>query len=181
MQSSRWSPAWPQKPFDTSGKSPAHIHHPPILQNALWPIRPALSGAVALACARRTIARALIANARARGDIDVNASPDLNKATAIAATAQTRAAAALRLILPSRGYSIDHPDPELGGRLMADALGVAHRSQCPLFPSTADLSRRCGHVSFVANSRPRSGKADQPEGRGLPSGYDFVPTYPAGV
>jgi hypothetical protein len=134
MQSSRWSPAWPQKPFDTSGKSPAHIHHPPILRNALWPIRPALSGAIALACARRTIARALIANARARGDIDVNAIPDLNKAAAIAATAQTRAAAALRLILPSRGYSIDHPDPELGGRLMADALGVAHRSQFPLFP-----------------------------------------------
>jgi hypothetical protein len=38
-QCSRRSPALPQKPFDTSGKSPAHIHHPPILQNALWLIR----------------------------------------------------------------------------------------------------------------------------------------------
>jgi hypothetical protein len=72
MQSSRWPPAWPRKPFDTSGKSPAHIHDPLILQNALWPVRPALSGAIALACAWRTIAHAACqrSNARARGDID---------------------------------------------------------------------------------------------------------------
>jgi hypothetical protein len=30
----RRSLALPQKPFDTSGKSPAHIYHSPILQNA---------------------------------------------------------------------------------------------------------------------------------------------------
>jgi hypothetical protein len=86
---------------------------------------------IAPACVRRTIARALanraLANARARGGIDMNAIPDLNKTMAIAASGQTRAAAAPRLKLSSRGYSIDHPDPELGERLMADALGIADR------------------------------------------------------
>jgi hypothetical protein len=32
-----------------------------------------------------------------------------------------------RLKLSPRGYAIDHPDPELGEQLMADALGVADR------------------------------------------------------
>src|SRR5450631_1925575 len=69
---------------------------------------------------------------RARGDIDVNTVPDLNKATAIAATGRTKAAAAKaaaapRIKLLSHGFCIDHPDPELGERLMADALGVADR------------------------------------------------------
>jgi hypothetical protein len=64
---------------------------------------------------------------RARGDIDVNTVPDLNKATAIAATGRTTAAAAPRIKLLSHGFCIDHPDPELGEQLMADALGVADR------------------------------------------------------
>ena len=55
----------------------------------------------------------------------MNAIPDINKA--MAASGQTRAAAAPRLKLSSRGYSIDYPDPELGERLMADALGIADR------------------------------------------------------
>jgi hypothetical protein len=53
--------------------------------------------------------------------------PDLNNTTAIAATNQTRAAAAPRVKLSSRGYAIDHPDPERGEQLMADALGIADR------------------------------------------------------
>jgi hypothetical protein len=62
----------------------------------------------------------------------VNPVPDLNKATALAATGQTKsatskAATAPRIRLLSHGYSIDHPDPELGEQLMADALGVADR------------------------------------------------------
>jgi hypothetical protein len=72
----------------------------------------------------------------------VNTISDLNKATALAATGQTRAAAGavrsgragtegrcspLRVKLSSHGFAIDHPDPELGERLMADALGVADR------------------------------------------------------
>jgi hypothetical protein len=70
----------------------------------------------------------------------VNAIPDRNKT--ITATSRTRAAAGavrsgrastegrclpLRVKLSSQGFSIDHPDPELGERLMADALGVADR------------------------------------------------------
>jgi hypothetical protein len=57
----------------------------------------------------------------------VNTVPDLNKATALAATGQTKAAAAPRVKLLSHGFCIDHPDPELGEQLMADALGVADR------------------------------------------------------
>jgi hypothetical protein len=66
-------------------------------------------------------------DARARGDIDVNTDPDLNKATALAATGQIKAAAAPRIKLLLHGFCIDHPDPELGEQLMADALGVADR------------------------------------------------------
>ena len=54
-------------------------------------------------------------------------SQDLNKATAIAATGQTRAANTPRIKLSSRGFAIDHPDPKLGEALMADTLGVADR------------------------------------------------------
>ena len=62
----------------------------------------------------------------------MNPVPDLNKATALAATGQTKTAAskaatAPRIRLLSHGYSIDHPDPELGEQLMADTLGVADR------------------------------------------------------
>jgi hypothetical protein len=51
--------------------------------------------------------------------------PDLNKTMAPAATPQAKAAAAPRIKLTPQGFCIDHPDPELGERLMADALGVA--------------------------------------------------------
>jgi hypothetical protein len=57
----------------------------------------------------------------------VNKVPDLDKATAIAAPGQTRAAAVPRVKLSSRGFAIDHPDPELGEQLMAETLGVADR------------------------------------------------------
>ena len=57
----------------------------------------------------------------------MNTDQNLNTATAIAATGQARAAAAPRVELVSGGFSIDHPDAELGEQLMADALGVADR------------------------------------------------------
>jgi hypothetical protein len=66
-------------------------------------------------------------DARAQGDIDVDTVLDLNKPTAIAVTGRTRAAAAVQVKLSSDGFSIDHPDSELGERLMADALGVVDR------------------------------------------------------
>ena len=53
--------------------------------------------------------------------------PNLNKATAMAATGQTKAATTPRIKLSSRGFFIDHPDPEHGERLMSDALGVSDR------------------------------------------------------
>ena len=57
----------------------------------------------------------------------MNTAPDLTMPTTIAATDQTKAAAAPRIKLLSHGFSIDHPDPELGEQLMANALGVADR------------------------------------------------------
>jgi hypothetical protein len=69
-----------------------------------------------------------LCDARAQGDIDVDTVTDLNKSTAMAATGQTRAAAAAQVKLSSHGYYIDHPDSELGEQLMADALGVADRN-----------------------------------------------------
>jgi hypothetical protein len=73
------------------------------------------------------VCRTARASDRVPGKIDMNTTPDLNKATAIAATDQTRAAATPRIKLLSHGFSIDHPDPELGEQLMTNALGVADR------------------------------------------------------
>jgi hypothetical protein len=67
-------------------------------------------------------------DARAQGDIDVDTVSDLNKTTAVAATGQTRAAAAaVQVKLAPEGYFIDHPDSQLGEALMAETLGVADR------------------------------------------------------
>jgi hypothetical protein len=52
------------------------------------------------------------------------AASDTAMTNAIAATEQTEADAAPPL---SHGFSIGHPDPELGEQLMANALGVADR------------------------------------------------------
>ena len=57
----------------------------------------------------------------------MNTAPDLTVPTALPATGQTNAAAAPRIKLMSHGFSIDHPDPELGEQLMVNALGVADR------------------------------------------------------
>src|SRR5258708_1070294 len=57
----------------------------------------------------------------------MNTAPDLTMPTTIAATDPAKAAAAPRIKLLSHGFSIDHPDPELGEQLMADALGVPDR------------------------------------------------------
>jgi hypothetical protein len=65
--------------------------------------------------------------ARVPGNLDMNTAPDLTIPTAIATTEQTQAAAAPRIKLSSHGFSIDHPDPQLGEQLMANALGVADR------------------------------------------------------
>jgi hypothetical protein len=58
---------------------------------------------------------------------DTAASSDTAMTMAIAATEPTEADAAPRLRLSSHGFSIEHPDPDLGEQLMANALGVADR------------------------------------------------------
>jgi hypothetical protein len=57
----------------------------------------------------------------------MNNAADLTMPTAIAVTEQTQAAPVPRIKLSSQGFSIDHPDPELGEQLMANALGVTDR------------------------------------------------------
>ncbi|MBI5261676.1 MAG: hypothetical protein HY852_07645 [Bradyrhizobium sp.] len=57
----------------------------------------------------------------------MDTAPDITTSTAIAATDPAKAARTPRIKLKSNGFSIDHPDPELGEQLMADALGVADR------------------------------------------------------
>src|SRR5258705_6918418 len=57
----------------------------------------------------------------------MNTAPDLAMPTAITGTDQSKIAAAPQIKLSPHGFSIDHPDPELGEQLMADALGVADR------------------------------------------------------
>lgn len=56
----------------------------------------------------------------------MNTAPDLTRPAAIAPS-PTIADAAPRVKLLPHGYAIDHPDPDLGERLMANALGVADR------------------------------------------------------
>jgi len=53
--------------------------------------------------------------------------PDLAMMTAIAASDPSQAAAAPRVKFSSHGFCIDHPDPELGEQLMANALGAVDR------------------------------------------------------
>jgi len=57
----------------------------------------------------------------------MNSAPDLTMPMTISSTDQTKAAAAPRIKLLSHGFSIDHPDPEIGEQLMVNALGVADR------------------------------------------------------
>src|SRR6202158_4378500 len=101
----------------------------------------------------------------ARGDIDVNTVADLNKATAIAATSEPKAAAAPRVKLLSHGFAIDHPDPELGEALMAETLGVADRDamhgilrqlvKASVNGQKPDAVNLCFMISMVKSIKPR--------------------------
>lgn len=57
----------------------------------------------------------------------MNTTPDIAKTAAVAATDQPGADAAPRVKFVRGGFAIDHPDPEQGEALMADALGGADR------------------------------------------------------
>src|SRR5712664_1875894 len=126
-----------------------------------------------LATAKGRLSRcraARASDARARGDIDVNTVPDLNTATALAATGQPKAAApkaaaAPRIKLLSHGFCIDHPDPELGEQLMADALGVTDRDamhgilrqlvKASVKEKRPDEVNLAFMISMVKSSKPR--------------------------
>jgi hypothetical protein len=95
----------------------------------------------------------------------VNTVPDLNKATAMAATGRTKAAAGVRVKLLPHGFSIDHPDSELGEQLMADALGVADRDamhgilrqlvKASVNGQKADAVNLAFMISMVKSIKPR--------------------------
>ena len=55
----------------------------------------------------------------------MNTVPDLAVTTAIAAPQPPQATPRIKLL--PHGFAIDHPDPDLGEQLMADALGVSDR------------------------------------------------------
>ncbi|MCP3471554.1 hypothetical protein NLM33_14575 [Bradyrhizobium sp. CCGUVB1N3] len=55
----------------------------------------------------------------------MTASSNHNTTAAIAAPDRPQTATFPRIKFSKRGFSIDHPDPEAGERLMADAFGVA--------------------------------------------------------
>src|SRR5882757_671364 len=57
----------------------------------------------------------------------MNTAPDPAMPAMAAATDPAKAAATPRIKLSPHGFSIDHPDPDLGEQLMANALGVADR------------------------------------------------------
>jgi hypothetical protein len=57
----------------------------------------------------------------------MNTAPELTMSATIAATDQTKAAVVPRIKFLSQGFAIDHPDPETGEKLMANALGVTDR------------------------------------------------------
>ena len=95
----------------------------------------------------------------------MNTTPDLGMATAIAATDQTRTAAAPRIKLLSHGFSIDHPNPELGEQLMVDAMGVPDREamhgivrqlvKASVNGEKPDEVNLCFMISMVKSIKPR--------------------------
>src|SRR5213592_1963109 len=95
----------------------------------------------------------------------MNTAPDLATSTTIAATDQTKAAAAQRIKLQSHGFSIDHPDPEIGEQLMANALGVTDREamhgilrqlvKASVSGESADEVNLSFMISMVKSIKPR--------------------------
>jgi hypothetical protein len=95
----------------------------------------------------------------------MNTAPDLAMPTAIAATHPTQPVAAPRVKLLPQGFAIDHPDQELGERLMASALGVADRDamdgilrqlvRASASDGRADETNLSFMIAMVQSLRPR--------------------------
>src|SRR4051812_47194564 len=75
----------------------------------------------------------------------MNTASDLTTTTAIAATAPIQAAPRIKLL--PHGFAIDHPDPDVGEQLMADALGVGDRD------AMDGILRQLVRASVTGNSR----------------------------
>ena len=94
----------------------------------------------------------------------MNTASDL-ATTTLAASAPTKADAVPRIKLLSHGFAIDHPDPELGEQLMANALGVADRDamdgilrqlvRASASGGSADEVNLSFMISMVQSLRPR--------------------------
>ncbi|MBA2397884.1 MAG: hypothetical protein H0V72_04155 [Bradyrhizobium sp.] len=95
----------------------------------------------------------------------MNPIPELNTTTPIAATGQTRAAAAPRLKLLPDGFAIDHPDQDLGEQMMADALGapdsdamygiLRQLAKASMKGKNLDPSNLAFMISMVESIKPR--------------------------
>ncbi|MGX9424042.1 MULTISPECIES: hypothetical protein [Bradyrhizobium] len=95
----------------------------------------------------------------------MNTAPSLAMPNMIAATDPTKAAAAPRIRLSSQGFSIEHPDPELGEQLMANALGATDRDamdgilrqlvRASVSGGSADEVNLSFMISMVKSIRPR--------------------------
>jgi hypothetical protein len=95
----------------------------------------------------------------------MDTAPDIAETTAIATTENAKTATAPRIKLSSHGFSIDHPDPELGEQLMANALGVADREamdgilrqlvRASASGGSADETNLSFMISMVKSIRPR--------------------------
>ncbi|MBR1125662.1 hypothetical protein JQ628_29355 [Bradyrhizobium lablabi] len=94
----------------------------------------------------------------------MNAAPDLAMPN-VAATDPAKPAACPRIKLSPHGFSIDHPDPELGEQLMASALGVTEREamdgilrqlvRASVSGDSADEVNLSFMISMVKSLRPR--------------------------
>ena len=95
----------------------------------------------------------------------MNTVTELENAPPIAATGSTDAAVAPQIKFTPEGFSIDHPDPELGDRLMADALGAVDRdamhgilrqlARASSKGRTPDANNLAFMISMVRSIRPR--------------------------
>jgi hypothetical protein len=130
-------------------------------RKSLPAIEVALAPQRVIACALQN--RAL--PTRVPRNVDMNTAPKPNMAAAIAAPDQAKAAAVPRIKLSSHGFCIDHPDPELGEQLMADAMGVADRDamhgilkqlvKASVSGEKSDEINLSFMISMVKNIKPR--------------------------
>jgi hypothetical protein len=95
----------------------------------------------------------------------MNTIAEPNQTTPVATTCPSDAAALPQIKFSPEGFFIDHPDPELGDRLMADALGAVDRdamhgllrqlARASLKGQKPDAINLAFMISMVRSIRPR--------------------------